>query len=127
MPRRWRMGGSAAQAKPYLDQFFKYLEKKLGWPERTGKGEYFEVDSARIWDIPEIPVAIATAVSGDRSVDMFAPLSDHLIAVEPNKDLVDAWHDARRATGLPGNVRVIGQIPICWDPDRDTSSSSHIR
>ena len=52
---------------------------------------------------------------------MFAPLSDHLIAVEPNKDLVDAWHDARRATGLPGDVRVIGQIPICWDPDRDAA------
>jgi G6PDH family F420-dependent oxidoreductase len=83
------------------------------------KGEYFEVDSARVWDVPEVPVAIATAVSGDRSVGMFAPLSDHLIAVEPNKDIVDAWHEARRATGLPGDVRVIGQIPICWDPDRD--------
>ncbi|GAC1642524.1 MAG: LLM class F420-dependent oxidoreductase [Mycobacterium sp.] len=85
------------------------------------KGEYFEVDSARIWDIPETPVAIATAVSGDRSVDMFAPLSDHLIAVEPKKRLVDAWHDARRATGLPGDARVIGQIPICWDHDRDAA------
>jgi len=79
------------------------------------------VDSARIWDVPDTPVAIATAVSGERSVDMFALLSDHLIAVEPNKDLVDAWHDARRATGLPGEVRVIGQIPICWDPDRDAA------
>lgn len=85
------------------------------------KGDYFEVDSARIWDVPQTPVAIATAVSGQRSVDMFATLSDHLIAVEPNKELVDAWHDARRATGLPGDVRVIGQIPICWDPDRDAA------
>jgi G6PDH family F420-dependent oxidoreductase len=85
------------------------------------KGEYFEVDSARIWDLPETPVAIATAVSGERSIDMFAPLSDHLIAVEPNKDLVDAWRGARKATGLPGEVRVIGQIPICWDPDRDAA------
>jgi G6PDH family F420-dependent oxidoreductase len=85
------------------------------------KGEYFEVDSARIWDVPETPVAIAAAVSGERSVDMFAPLADHLIAVEPNKQLVDAWHGARRATGLPGDVRVIGQIPICWDHDRDAA------
>ena len=60
-------------------------------------------------------------MSGDRSVETFAPLADHLIAVEPNKDLVDAWHEARRATGLPGDVRVIGQIPICWDPDRDAA------
>jgi G6PDH family F420-dependent oxidoreductase len=85
------------------------------------KGEHFQVDSARLWDVPEIPVAIAAAVSGERSVATFAPLADHLIAVEPDKDLVDAWHDARKATGLPGGVRVIGQIPICWDPDRDTA------
>ena len=85
------------------------------------KGEYFQVDSARLWDIPDVPVAIAAAVSGDRSVEAFAPLADHMIAVEPDKDLVDSWHDARRATGLPGDVRVVGQIPICWDPDRDTA------
>ncbi len=85
------------------------------------KGEYFEVDSARLWDIPDTPVPIAAAVSGDRSVEMFSPLADHLIAVEPNKDLVDSWHEARRGTGLPGEVRVIGQIPVCWDPDRDAA------
>ncbi|BBZ64003.1 LLM class F420-dependent oxidoreductase [Mycolicibacterium monacense] len=85
------------------------------------RGEYFEIDSARLWDLPETPVDIAAAVSGDRSVEAFAQLADHLIAVEPNKDLVHAWHDARRATGLPGHVRVIGQIPICWDPDREAA------
>ena len=76
------------------------------------KGEYFEVDSARLWDVPDTAVPIAAAVSGDRSVETFAPLADHLIAVEPNKDLVDAWHDARRATGLPGRRQ--GDRP---DPD----------
>ena len=85
------------------------------------KGDHFQVDSARLWDVPDIPVAIAAAVSGERSVETFAPLADHLIAVEPDNDLVDAWHRARKATGLPGDVRVIGQIPICWDPDRDAA------
>ena len=85
------------------------------------KGEYYEVDSARLWDVPEVPVAIAAAVSGERSVEIFAPLADHLVATEPDRDLVDAWRDARRATGLPGDARVIGQIPICWDPDRDAA------
>jgi G6PDH family F420-dependent oxidoreductase len=60
-------------------------------------------------------------VSGEKSVEMFAPLGDHLIAVEPDKSLVDAWHNARRATGLHGEQRVIGQIPVSWDPDRDTA------
>ncbi|MDT5336424.1 MAG: hypothetical protein QOD90_1929 [Mycobacterium sp.] len=85
------------------------------------KGDYFEVDSARLWDVPDIPVAIAAAVSGDRSVETFSPLADHLIAVEPDKELVDGWHAARRGTGLPGDSRVIGQIPICWDSDKDVA------
>jgi G6PDH family F420-dependent oxidoreductase len=85
------------------------------------KGDYFEVDSARLWDVPEVPVAIAAAVSGKRSVETFSPLADHLIAVEPDKDLVDGWHGARKGTGLPGDSRVIGQIPICWDADEATA------
>ena len=104
-----------------LREAIQIIRELLGGDVVDWKGEYFEIDSARVWDIPEVPVAIAAAVSGERSVDTFAPLADHLIAVEPNKDLVDAWHDARRATGLPGEVRVIGQIPVCWDPDRDTA------
>jgi G6PDH family F420-dependent oxidoreductase len=83
------------------------------------RGEYFEIDSARLWDLPDVPVAIAAAVSGDRSVEALAPLADHLIAVQPDKSVVDAWHQERRGTGLPGDSRVVGQIPICWDTDRD--------
>ena len=85
------------------------------------KGEYFEVDSARIWDVPDEPVTIGVAMSGERSVEAFAAASDHLIAVEPDGKLVDSWHGARRATGLAGGGRVIGQIPVCWDTDRDAA------
>lgn len=84
-------------------------------------GEYFRVDSARLWDLPETPVAIGVAVSGDDSVATFAPLAEHLIAVEPEKDFIDSWRKARQGTGIPGETRAIGQIPICWDPDRDTA------
>jgi G6PDH family F420-dependent oxidoreductase len=82
------------------------------------KGEYFEVDSARIWDVPETPVAFGLAVSGDKSVETFSSFGDHLIAVEPDGGIVEAWHDARKAAGLDKS-RVIGQIPISWDRDRD--------
>jgi hypothetical protein len=84
-------------------------------------GEYYQVDSARLWDLPETPVAIGAAVSGEKSVHLFAPLADHLIAVQPNKELVDAWHDSREATGLPERSRATGQIPISWDSDRDAA------
>ncbi len=49
----------------------------------THRGEYFDVDTARVWDLPEQGVPIATAVSGDEGIERFAALSDHLIAVQP--------------------------------------------
>jgi G6PDH family F420-dependent oxidoreductase len=104
-----------------LKEAVQIIRELFGGELVNWKGEYFEVDSARLWDLPQNPVPIGIAVSGDKSVSTFAPLADHLIAVEPNKQLVRAWHDARQATGLPGDYRVIGQIPVCWDPDRDTA------
>ena len=41
-----------------------------------------------------------------------------MIAVEPKAELVSGWDSARK-TSAPS--RKIGQIPICWDHDRDTA------
>lgn len=84
-------------------------------------GDYYQVDSARLWDLPEVPVPIGVSMTGQRSVHEFALLSDHLIAVEPDAELVHTWHSLRQAKGLAGVGRVVGQIPICWDPDRDAA------
>ncbi|HNM85685.1 MAG TPA: LLM class F420-dependent oxidoreductase [Mycobacterium sp.] len=84
-------------------------------------GDYYQVDSARLWDLPEVAVPIGVSMTGQRSVHEFALLSDHLIAVEPDAELVHTWHSLRQAKGLAGGGRVVGQIPICWDPDRDAA------
>jgi G6PDH family F420-dependent oxidoreductase len=101
-----------------LAEAMRIIRELLGGELVNWKGEYFEVDSARIWDVPEVPVAFAVAVSGEKSVETFAPFAEHLIAVEPDAGLVDAWYAARKAAGL-AKSRVIGQIPISWDRDRD--------
>ena len=79
------------------------------------EGAHYRVDSAKLWDLPEEPVQIGVAVSGDQSIERFAPMVDHLIAVEPKADLVEKW-DAAVGTR---KSRKIGQLPISWDPDRD--------
>ncbi|MGX7828063.1 LLM class F420-dependent oxidoreductase [Actinokineospora sp. 24-640] len=81
----------------------------------THGGEHFRVDSAKLWDLPEVRVPIAVAVSGKQSVQRFAPLADHMIAVEPKEDLVTGWDQ------VAGESRKIGQLPVCWDPDRDAA------
>jgi G6PDH family F420-dependent oxidoreductase len=83
----------------------------------TYDGQYFRVDSARIWDNPDGGVPIGVAVSGDSSIEHFAPLAEHLIAVEPDGELVQKWEDEHTGAGS----RKIGQIPISWDPDKGTA------
>ena len=79
-------------------------------------GQHFRVDSAKLWDLPEQRVPIAVAVSGGQSVRTFAPLADAMVATEPNASLSQEW-DVFQGT----RSRKIGQLPICWDPDRDAA------
>jgi len=83
----------------------------------TWEGEYFRVDSARVWEAPDGGVPIGLAVSGESSVGRFAPLADHLIATDPEPELIQGWHDVR-GSDAPRS-RAIGQIPICWAPTKD--------
>lgn len=85
------------------------------------RGEFFQVDSARVWDVPDDAVEIGIAVAGDRAIEAFAPLADHLIAVEPEASIVESWNGVDGAPRIGEKARAIGQMPICWDPDEDTA------
>jgi G6PDH family F420-dependent oxidoreductase len=79
-------------------------------------GEYFRVDSAKLWDLPDIRVPIGVAVSGSQSVQRFAPLADAMIAVEPEAELCEEWDRVGRR-----DAPKIGQLPVSWDGDRDAA------
>ncbi len=86
----------------------------------TLRGQHYQVDSAKLWDLPTQRVPIAVAVSGGQSCEAFAPLADHMIAVEPKPELGRMWDAARPDKG---SSRRIGQLPICFDADRDAAIS----
>ncbi|NHD19493.1 MULTISPECIES: TIGR03557 family F420-dependent LLM class oxidoreductase [unclassified Actinopolyspora] len=77
-------------------------------------GRHYRVDSAKLWDLPDRRVPIGTAVSGSQSVRRFAPAADAMIAVEPQESFCREWDQSSGGSG----DRKIGQLPICWDPDR---------
>ncbi|MCW2752845.1 MAG: Luciferase-like monooxygenase [Marmoricola sp.] len=81
------------------------------------QGVHFQVDSAKVWDLPGRRVPIGVAVSGQQGVRLFANEVDHLIAVEPVSELVDAWDTARGDS----DSRKVGQLPICWDRDEQVA------
>lgn len=100
-----------------LEEALHIIRALLDGERLTFDGVHFRTDSARVWDLPDRPVQLGVAVSGDQSVSRFAPLADHLVATEPEADLVAGWDEARADVEGAGPSRKIAQIPISWDPD----------
>ncbi|GAA3393811.1 LLM class F420-dependent oxidoreductase [Cryptosporangium minutisporangium] len=80
-------------------------------------GEHFRVDSAKLWDVPDVAPPIGIAVSGRQSVELAAENADFLVAVEPKGDLVDQFDRESRKKDAPK----VGQLPISFDPDKDAA------
>ncbi|UOX99822.1 LLM class F420-dependent oxidoreductase [Blastococcus sp. PRF04-17] len=81
------------------------------------RGEHFDVESAKLWDLPDTRVPIGLAVSGKQSCEIAGELADAMIAVEPRSELGELF-DAAGGTGKPR----VGQMPISFDPDRTAAT-----
>ena len=78
----------------------------------TYRGKHFDVESAKVWDLPDSPPPIGIAVSGRRSCRLAGEQADVMIAVEPRPELGQMF-DAAGGAGKPR----IGQIALSYDPD----------
>ncbi|MEU0721060.1 LLM class F420-dependent oxidoreductase [Streptomyces lavendulocolor] len=108
---------------PSVDVRHEMLEEAIGIIRAlfegghvTHRGAHFDVDSAKLWDLPDEPPPIGLAVSGERSCELAGRLADLVIATEPKGDLLDAFD----RHGGKGKARV-GQLPVCYDPDKDAA------
>src|SRR5438067_1943084 len=81
------------------------------------EGRHFRVDSAKLWDLPEVRTPIAVAVSGAQSVTRFAPVADAMVAVQPKAALCKKWDELQ----VDRPTRRIAQMPISWGTDRDAA------
>ena len=80
------------------------------------RGNYFDLESAKLWDLPDERVPIGIAVSGEDSCELAGQKADLMVAVEPDEQLGEMFDRA----GGAGKPRV-GQIAVCYDPDREAA------
>ncbi|MEJ8645693.1 LLM class F420-dependent oxidoreductase [Streptomyces sp. MS1.HAVA.3] len=79
-------------------------------------GAHFDVENARLWDLPDEPPPIGIAVSGPRSCELAGRYGDLVIATEPKQELLRQF-DAHGGVGKPR----VGQLPVCYDTDREAA------
>ncbi|MEU5494483.1 LLM class F420-dependent oxidoreductase [Streptomyces griseofuscus] len=99
-----------------LEEAVEIIRALFGGEHVTHHGRHYQVESAKLWDIPEQPPPIGIAVSGEQSCRLAGERGDLLIATEPKPELLTAF-DRHGGRGKPR----VGQLPVSYDPDRDTA------
>ncbi|TDC86421.1 TIGR03557 family F420-dependent LLM class oxidoreductase [Nonomuraea deserti] len=82
----------------------------------TRQGEFYDVDSAKLYDLPERPVPIGIAASGGQSAELAAEYGDGLVVNEPLPEVVQQFH-AAGGHGRP----VYGQLALSYDTDAEAA------
>jgi G6PDH family F420-dependent oxidoreductase len=111
--QRWPAVGERHEM---LSEAIDVITALFGGGNVNHRGKHFQVDSARLWDLPDERVPIGLAVSGHESCAMAGHKADVMIATEPKPELTQMFEEA----GGQGKPKV-GQIAVCYDADRETA------
>jgi len=72
-------------------------------------GQYFDVDHAQLYDVPEQPITITVGVSGSKSVALAAEKADGIMATSPEAELVEGF---KAKSGKSGPA--YGEVTLAW-------------
>lgn len=106
------IGGGWPVTRVRLDEAAQIIRELFSGEYVSFSGQHFQVERARLFDLPDAPVPIGIAVSGPESLALAGRHGDCMIATEPEKSLTDGF----TRTGGSGKPRY-GQLPVCYDSD----------
>jgi coenzyme F420-dependent glucose-6-phosphate dehydrogenase len=101
---------------PAPDERLAMLEEaievmRLLWEggEHTHRGDFYDVEQARLYTLPEQPVEIAVAAAKPKAADLAGRLADAFINTSPDGEVIETF-DGAGGNGKPK----YGQITMCW-------------
>jgi G6PDH family F420-dependent oxidoreductase len=74
-------------------------------------GEFYTVENARIYSLPDTPPPIAVSAFGPKAVEVAADIGNGFITVQPDNEMLDQY----RKHG--GSGPAIGALKVCWNSD----------
>jgi G6PDH family F420-dependent oxidoreductase len=78
----------------------------------THHGEHYDVDTARLYSLPERPPPIYMSGFGDKAAELAGQVADGFMCVKPDADLLKTF---RSAAGTDKVTQ--GGLKVCWAPD----------
>ncbi|MDQ3554758.1 MAG: TIGR03557 family F420-dependent LLM class oxidoreductase [Chloroflexota bacterium] len=80
--------------------------------QQSHYGQYYEVENARLYTLPDEPPPILIAAGGPKSAELAGEIGDGLVATSPDEEVLGAFESG----GGAGKPRY-GQITVCWAAD----------
>ena len=77
----------------------------------THDGDYYTVQTARLYTLPEQLPPIMVAASGPEAAEVAGRIGDGLISTAPDPGIIDTWESHG------GEGPRYGMIHVCWGPD----------
>lgn len=81
----------------------------------TYRGEYYTVEDARIFDLPDEPIRVLVSAFGEKSAELAARVGDGLWITGIKSDVIEAY----RSAGGSGDVWT--QLSLCWDENEEAA------
>ena len=103
---------SAEERLEMLEEAVAVIRNLLGGKLITHRGRHYQVDTARLYSVPEGPPPIFMSGFGEKSIKLAGKLADGYVCVQPNADFVRLY---RESGG--GDRPVQGGMKVCWAPD----------
>ncbi len=105
-----------------LEEAVKVIRTLWRGDMTTHYGEFFTVEDARIFTLPDKLPPIALAASGPEAAELAGRVGDALISVAPKKEIVEIFRDSG-GQGKP----CYGQVTLCYDESEEMAAQTALR
>jgi G6PDH family F420-dependent oxidoreductase len=113
---------SAPERREMLEEAVAIIRQLWIGGVQSHRGEHYQVDHARIYDLPEEAPKILVSGFGPRSVELAAKIGDGFVTVEPDAESVGQF----RSQCTRGQL-VAGGLKVCYDTDQKRAKQTAYR
>jgi G6PDH family F420-dependent oxidoreductase len=80
--------------------------------ETTFEGEFFVVENAHIYNVPDRPIPVMVSAFGQKAAEVAGRIGDGLVNTSPDKEIVTTFNKSG-GKGKP----VLAMVKMCWNED----------
>ena len=112
----------APERREMLEEAVGVIRELWSGGVQSHRGKHYQVDHARIYDLPDEPPKILVSGFGPRSVELAAKIGDGFVTVGPDAEAVEQFRSQAKRGQLVG-----GGLKVCYDADEQRAKQTVYR